>query len=417
MGEKIDPIGAGDAFFSCIIKEYIKNDMILDKSKFEKWYDISSKLTSKVVEQMGARGYLHSLYKIKEKEDFCTCKKFELVLRKQIKRCNININNLEKRIFNAIDSKADEKIDLVGFTSKDNYIFIGTGGSLAGAKFASILINDIYGSNTYALTPRDVVYRNNKNINKILLFSYSGTTNDVLESAKDFDKNSVILITKGNPKKVSEKTGYNKENIISYATSKSKGKERGFLSFEGAIVPATLFLKWYLNVKNIEIDLKDFIHNSIEYWNDYFDNYFKNVDLKKEFKNVVNIFTGDYTNCASADIESKLIESGIYNCLIHEKKNFSHGRFINYENLDNKTSIYFKQSRTAEYETKLLDYLQNGNNLIVESKYDGILCEYDLLIASQYIIYYIGKYLDIDVSKPKYSENAMKIYFYKGSLK
>ena len=54
--------------------------------------------------------------------------------------------------------------------------------------------------------------------------------------------------------------------------------------------------------------------------------------------------------------------------------------------------------------------------MLIESKYDGMLAEFDLLIASQFIIYYIGKILDIDVSKPKYSENAMKIYFYKGEL-
>ena len=56
------------------------------------------------------------------------------------------------------------------------------------------------------------------------------------------------------------------------------------------------------------------------------------------------------------------------------------------------------------------------NNIIIESNYDGILAEFDLLIASQFIIYYIGKFLNIDVSKPNYSENAMKIYFYKGDL-
>ena len=42
--------------------------------------------------------------------------------------------------------------------------------------------------------------------------------------------------------------------------------------------------------------------------------------------------------------------------------------------------------------------------------------EFDLLIASQLLIYFIGKSLDIDVSKPQYSEEAMKIYFYKGEL-
>ena len=61
---------------------------------------------------------------------------------------------------------------------------------------------------------------------------------------------------------------------------------------------------------------------------------------------------------------------------------------------------------------ELLKYL-GSNNIVIESEYDGIMAEFDLLIASQFIIYYIGKVLDIDVSKPKYSEDAMKIYFYK----
>ena len=30
--------------------------------------------------------------------------------------------------------------------------------------------------------------------------------------------------------------------------------------------------------------------------------------------------------------------------------------------------------------------------------------------------YYIGKVMNIDVSKPKYSDDSMKLYFYKGDL-
>ena len=141
--------------------------------------------------------------------------------------------------------------------------------------------------------------------------------------------------------------------------------------------------------------------------------------MLKEFLkegNGFNIFTGDFTESASSDLESKIVESGIYNCLIHEKKNFSHGRFINYEHLSHNKNIYFKQKTTSLYEEKLLEYLEKDQNLIVESRYDEILCEYDLLIASQYLIYYISNFLNIDISKPTYNEDAMKIYFYKGEL-
>ncbi len=414
----VDSTGAGDAFISSIIKDWINNNLKFETSKFNKWYQNSNKLTFKVVNKMGARGHLRSLYKIKKIDDYCTCEKFTPVFRKQIKRCNININNLKSRLKNAINSNAVLKLNNINFNELDSYLFIGTGGSFAGAYFASTVINNLYGSNTYAFYPRDVIYRNNKRINKVILFSYSGTTDDIINSVSTFANEDKYIITKGETKKIVLKTGIKKDNILSYRSSSNKGKERGFLSFEGAVAPAAIFLKYYYNQIDPQFDLELFIDESIEYWNKYYDGIFSNTDIKDIiFKgNVINIFKGDFCNSACYDLESKIIESGILNCIIHEKKNFSHGRFINYENLNNKNTIYFKQKTTSKYEEKLLEYLKTGKNLILESKYDGLLCEFDLLIASQLLIYFIGKFLNVDVSKPEYSEDSMKIYFYKGEL-
>ena len=415
-GDVIDSTGAGDAFISSIIKDIIKNDFKYDVNKFEKWYENSNKLTAKAVSKMGARGHINSLFKIKKINDECTCNEFEYTVRKKIKRCNININNLEKRIINAVNSPASMKLNEVGFSKDENSLFIGTGGSFAGSYFSSRVINLLYGCNTYSLFPRDVLYRNNYNINKIILFSYSGTTSDIINCTKEFDKKNIYIITKGELKNIVLKTGILKKNILSYRTASNKGKERGFLSFEGAVAPAAIFLKYYLDKTNYSIDIEDFIKKSIMYWNKQIQKLIdKNTIKKLKKNNLINIFRGDYTDTACYDLESKITESGIFNCIIHEKKNFSHGRFINYENLENNFSIYFKQKLTTKYETELLKYLDN-NCILIESEYDGILAEYDLLIASQFIIYYIGKVLDIDVSKPKYSDNAMKIYFYKGDL-
>lgn len=210
-----------------------------------------------------------------------------------------------------------------------------------------------------------------------------------------------------------------KNNILSYRTNTNKGKERGFLSFEGAVAPASLFLRLYFE-HNYKNNIDDFIKETNRYWKQYFEDYFK--EHKNELqaflkpKSYMNIFMGDYTESAATDLESKFIESGIFNCIIHEKKNFSHGRFINYENLSERKNIYLKQQRTSEYENILLSYLKENQTLIIESQYNGILCEYDLLIASQYFIYFVSNYLNIDMSKPSYSENALKIYSYKGEL-
>lgn len=413
----IDSSGAGDAFISSIIFDYIKNSYEFNEELFPKWYEKSIKLTSKVVSNFGARGHLNSLYKIKKIDKVCTCENFEYNERRKIKRCNININNLESRVINAINSNAYDKLLDINFDNSKNYLFIGTGGSFAGASFASTVINDLFGASTYSLYPRDAFYRNNTNIDKAFLFSYSGTTNDLIQSVKDFNKNNVYVITKGQIQNIVTKAGILKNNIITYRTSTNKGKERGFLSFEGALAPAALFMKLYLQKINSDIDINNFIKDSMSYWSNKVQKEIdKNfIESAINHNKIINVFRGDYSNCASYDLESKLIESGIFNSIIHEKKNFSHGRFINFENMNNKCVIYFKQKTTSKYEEELLDYL--GNKIaIFESKYDGLLAEFDLLIASQFIIYQIGKLLDIDVSKPNYTDNAMKIYFYKGQL-
>ena len=251
------------------------------------------------------------------------------------------------------------------------------------------------------------------------MFSYSGTTSDLLTGTANIDNSKKYIITKGPIKKINTTMNIPKTNIITYRTNNNKSRERGFLSFEGVLSPASLFLKLYLKQTTKDDEIK-FIKNRFKYWKEHFKTYFK--DNKQELQNfftkenIFSIFTGDYTEAASTDLESKITESGIFNCILHEKKNFSHGRFINYEHLSKKKNIYFKQKTTSPYEEGLLNYLKDGDNLIIESNYDGILCEYDLLIATQYLIYYIAKLLDIDISKPAYSEEAMKIYFYKGNL-
>ena len=299
-GNVIDSSGAGDAFISSIIFDYIKNSYEFNEELFPKWYEKSIKLTSKVVSNFGARGHLNSLYKIKKIDKVCTCENFEYNERRKIKRCNININNLESRVINAINSNAYDKLLDINFDNSKSYLFIGTGGSFAGASFASTVINELYGASTYSLYPRDALYRNNINIDKAFLFSYSGTTNDLIQSVKDFNKNDVYVITKGQTQNIVTKTGILKNNIITYRTSTNKGKERGFLSFEGALAPAALFMKLYLQKINSDIDINNFIKDSMSYWSNKVQKEIdKNfIESAINHNKIINVFRGDYSNCA-----------------------------------------------------------------------------------------------------------------------
>lgn len=417
--KEVDPTGAGDAFFSVFISEYVKNNFVINEEYIDNTFVKATKLTKSVVKNFGARTHLIKLHKIKKVNDECTCDAFMLQIRKQVKRCNINVNNLKARSINAINSGASKKLEKIDFSNISNCIFTGTGGSYASACFASKVINDIYHINTSYLFPRNIAYQNNEKVDMVFLLSYSGTTSDLLEATKNINNNKKYIVTKGSIENVVRKTGLSKSNVISYLSSANKTKERGFLSFEGTIAPSCIFLKYYFFHSNLN-NVDKFIENIMDYWKNYFEEFFtKNKNILKElFKPncIINIFSGDYTNSAGIDLESKIIESGIFNCITHEKKNFSHGRFVNYEHLSEKKNIYFKEKNESKYENELLNYLKKDTTLIIESRYNGILCEFDLLVASQYLIYYISNYLNIDVSKPTYSEDAMKIYFYKGSL-
>ncbi len=417
IGKEVDPTGAGDAFFSMFISEYIKNNYNFTDDFIVNTFNKANKLVLKVISKIGARSHLQNSYKIKN-ADSCTCENFSLSIRKKIKRVNVNVNNLEKRIINAISNDVYKKIVNMNFESNKNIIITGTGGSYAASLFASKVLNNLYKLNSYALYPRDVLYRNNEAIDKVVLLSYSGTTTDLITSTKNIDNSKKVIITKGEVKKVADKTLILKENVISYRTVSNKGKERGFLAFEGVMAPSSLFLKLYLSKTNY--DVETFIKNQIVYWNDYFDKMFK--ENKKIFKeklikgNIINLFYGDYSSSAAYDIESKIIESGYFNILLHEKKNFSHGRFINYEHLSSKINIVLLQNSISKYEEVLLDYIEKDFSITLRSNYNGILAEYDLLLASQYFTYYLSKFVDVDLSKPNFSEEAMKVYFYKGEL-
>lgn len=106
--DEIDPNGAGDAFFATIIYEYLRKNFEIDRA-----YEHATEVTSKVVKNIGARGMLHNLYKVKKMKDNCTCNNFEL--RKKPNRCSLNINHLESRILNALNTGAYSKLEKIDF--------------------------------------------------------------------------------------------------------------------------------------------------------------------------------------------------------------------------------------------------------------------------------------------------------------
>lgn len=415
--DELDPTGAGDLFFSVVLEYIIKNNFNINKRLLNKIFKEATIKTSQLVGMIGARTLIQPLYKIELESGKCICG-LELEetkpARKTVKKISSNLSNLSKRIKSDFSSNAYNQVEKMINNLKGNTIFCGTGGSYAASYFASRVVNATKGICAEADFPRNIIYKNIKDIKNIIAFSYSGTTNDIVETLNYGKDKNRYLITKGN-------IVSNEIEVISYLNSKSKtGKERGFLSIEGTIFPASLFAKYYYNLEQQSQDFEDFIQDRLIYWRDYFKKYFKENDMKiiLSNRNILDVFYGDYTNTAAVDLESKIVETGICRATFHEKKNFSHGRFISLEHYKPDAVIYLQTNDNSNYEKRLLEYLESKtcNLILIKTPFNGLIGEFDLLLAMQYFIKSIADVLDVDLSKPDYSEESMNIYKYKGVL-
>lgn len=414
--KEVDPTGAGDLFLSTVIKCVLENNFEINEKILDEANKQAVKNTSQIVKRIGARSMVEDLYKKTSKKDRCICGLEIEKERKKVKKIDTNLSVLKKRIEADFKSNAYEEVKTMIDNVDSTTVFCGTGGSYAAAFYGAEVVNQIKGIYTEAMYPRVAMYKNMNSVGNIIAFSYSGSSNDIVEVLKKCKKQNKYIITKA-------KKDSKKPNLISYRNPKGKaGRERGFLSIEGTIVPASFFAKYYYEKEKIGSDFDTFMYERLDYWNNYWKDYFKtnHKELKNIFKEkgVIDTFYGDYTTSATLDLESKIVESGVYRITMHEKKNFSHGRFISMEHNNSNVVIYFKTKSVGMYEKKLLKYLkENANSMImIESEYENLLGEFDLLLSVQYLTKYIADLIDKDLSKPAYSEEAMKIYRHTGKI-
>ena len=436
-----DPSGAGDLLFSHYIvaniirennmktKKDIKEEIqYFTKQELEEIYNNANKEIYNLVSKLGARIGVDIK---KPTEEFVKIENTEEE-SKEVKEKNINklknaIEKLEERVESALlnyNEKAEAGLELLKDleTNKNQkYICIGSGGSSIPSEFTKTIINNTFGVDIQTMFPKEYLETNTEKYMEylnIICFSYSGSSPEIVQLLNG-KYNNAYIVTKANGEdlKISleeKNIDTSKIRVISYNNESSK--ERGFLSIEGIIVPS-LIMYMLVEKKKKEEMIKVF-KEQLEKQREKVENYFKeNIEgLKKAFKkkNIIDIYYDNYTKPIMCDLESKIVETGIYRCTTHEKKNFSHGRFITLEKYPSDVQIYLKLKKDTKYDDELLKYLSiYSKNLIIlepdEENNNGIL---ELLIYSQLFIYEISKLLKKDLSNPDYSEDSMKIYRY-----
>ena len=440
-----DPTGAGDLLFShYIVANIIKNNkrenggnitknkgdnVIFTKQELEEIYDNANKEIYNLVSKLGARIGVEVK---KPNEEFLKIENNIDDEEKNLKERNIHklknaIDKLEERVESALlayNEKSEAGIELLKDLENNKnqkYICIGSGGSNIPSEFTKTIINNTFGVDIQTMFPKEYLETNTEKYMEhlnLICFSYSGSSPEIVQLLNG-KYNMAYIVTKANEEnlKISLKENnvdISKIRIISYNNQSTK--ERGFLSIEGIIVPALIIHMLIKNIKKEEM-LKVF-KEQLEKQREKVEKYFKenNEQLKKAFKknNIIDIYYDNYTKPIMCDLESKIVETGIFRCTIHEKKNFSHGRFITLEKYPSDIQIYLKSKRDTKYDNELLKYLKiYSKNLIIlesdEENDNGIL---ELLIYSQLFIYEISKLIKKDLSNPDYSEDSMKIYRY-----
>ena len=416
VDEVCDNNGAGDAFLASVIESY------LSTNSFDDFYKLLEKLSliniTNVLKNKGARINYPYFYKEKlnEFDNYCKLCNKEILKNKSNKKSKFKIatslDQLIERVNNGINSyNIKQIINLLSSLDNSKILILGSGASYISACYISKILNYyVYDKKIFV----DVMYineaLNNKNIlkyDKIIIISSSGTSSDVVKIInylKNINVNAIYLIT------AKEKDIYldiKNLEVISYY-SDNWTRERGFLSIEGIVLPVILFvlsINKTINKVDLLLKIKEILDNYLQ------------TDININYGSLIDIFYDNDSYIHALDLESKLIESGMGRVSLHEKKNFSHGRFSILKTMPSDLIIYLNFNSNNKYETKLINYLSSKNLNIIKllegkENNDG-LDLFTNLIKIQKFILDISKIINFDLSDPGYDNKDKTLYKYK----
>lgn len=365
------------------------------------------------------------------------------------------LNLLPKRILKAEDTDAAKELNSYMwelYKAKKfkplNILVVGAGGSYPAAVFAKHSIHDeMRTPNVEALTPQAAIRMMTQfdhiincdwkpKYDLVIGISYSGKTSDIVAVYELCNKKGYPFALITGAKEDDIRSLYMSAKIISYYNENDKtGRERGMISMFSTIAPLIIFDDHYskhitLNQEYLKIS-KDAVDKlNIE-------------EIAKSIKKypIIHVFYEWDTLPTALDIESKFTESGIANVILHEKKNFSHGRFtslfkqdvgliINLTRYAAITSTGSLKDVKEGYHTKYDEFLSETLNTLCNRKninyfemgtYAMMASQWNIveMMKLPYLITKIGEELGKDISKPFTTfipEEFINLYEYKGEF-
>ena len=440
-----DDAGAGDRLFSVVLREVVSGVLpnALADAVRQRYRDCLAPVLSSV----GARGYLPqtsampeilkpfvdaSLDDIrtsvaKEPCPFCnTAQADEAVTspsraaRPGVRR---NVGLLMTRALFAAERRdalvaCEELLDLPGTA-----FVVGSGGSYPAAAFWALAFNRATRVFAQSIRPLDYV-RMRKPTDLVVLISYSGRGADIRRAAStalEIGARRVVMITGGTASSVTAVLPQGIQ-VVSYALGERDNRERGFVSIAGTVAPCALLLAAISGLGALN-PLHTWATEALQRLPPH--SWFEAVRDHR----TLDVIGGDVFWPAMLDLESKCVEGNLARVVLHEEKDFSHGRFMltlnaarpnrATEKSEPRTSaLLFRSSTEFGYEQELAKVLRR-NTVFAEVRPvdDGLTGALQALFAVQYLVRAIGDALHVDIARPDViPAGGRRLYRWNGPL-
>ncbi len=302
-----------------------------------------------------------------------------------------NFNLLYERVIDTLDNSDLLAIKQQLESIKGNSVLVGAGGSSVVSTFASkaLGIPNIKSS-------RDLNYINLKDIDNIIVFSYSGQ-GYVIENLLDKNKN-IYLFTNGDN---------NYENVETIKYDSTIKREYSFISLASTLMPMAILYQYANNGLSLP-QLKSITE----------DMFYKAKDINIHHNRVYEILTGYDSMTAAKFLETTFVESGIAIPVLHDKYDYCHGRTtLSYKS--NNGLILFDSGKELDdllfhdlkaYYTEIVKIDKfYSNDCVIDNDFYATIC-------SMYLAKKLAENKGMDLSKVDYSPMVRKLYKYKGEM-